>query len=111
MILTIGNNGNWFCEVPEDMWPDSEEFRKNLALDFDDKTGDKRQELVFIGQLTREEKKGISDALDSCLLSESEMSQYLNGDITGFEDPFEDWDDGQDEDGQDDSGEKPSLSH
>jgi hypothetical protein len=107
MFLTIGNNGNWFCEVPEELWPDSQELKDSLALDFAGETGDRRQELVFIGQIDADEKMAISDALNSCLLIDTEMCQYLDGDMADFEDPFEEWDDGQDE-GQDD---EEGLSH
>lgn len=92
MILTIGNNGNWFCEVPRDMWPDDDNFKKTLLLDFDEETGDKRQELVFIGQFKGDERETITKDLDACLLTEEEMIPYLNGEMEKFEDPFEDWD-------------------
>ncbi|KAI3656995.1 hypothetical protein MP638_004789 [Amoeboaphelidium occidentale] len=92
LMLTISNGGNWFCELPEELWGGDE----NAALvraDMDEKCGDKRQELVLIGQFTTaEEKEAITKKLDSCLCTDEEMEQLEKGDIEDWEDPFEEWD-------------------
>ena len=52
-------------------------------VDFNGEFGDRRQELVFIGQFSSEEKKkgensqrALEEVLDSCLLTDQEMQQY-----------------------------------
>ena len=51
-----------------------------------------RQELVFIGQ--KLDQKGISDALNSCLLSEEDVLKGKNYWVT-LNDPFPAWRDSE----------------
>jgi G3E family GTPase len=92
MMVTVSNSGNWFCDLPEDLWPKDDSIVDNIKNDFDAEVCDKRQELVFIGQFTTEEKKSIILELNKCIVDEKEWSRYLNGKMDHWDDPFEEWD-------------------
>ena len=67
LVSSIGCGGPWFCEIPRESWP--EEAVEGILKDFDPKTkSDRRQEIVFIGQISKENKKKIIEALDECLV-------------------------------------------
>ncbi|KAI1408392.1 putative cobalamin synthesis protein [Hypoxylon sp. FL1857] len=101
VMLTISGQDLWRCEVPEDEWPTDPETRKAITRDFDGKWGDRRQELVFIGQQMRNGgEERLRKALDTCLLDDVEFRDWEaameSDDPQGrldelFEDGFEDW--------------------
>lgn len=93
LMLTVGNGGNWFSEIPKEMWPESEEVVKAIMQDFDAVVGDKRQEIVFIGQFKDKarESKAIIKALDDCLCTKEEMVQVEAIKFDDWADPFEYW--------------------
>ena len=73
--------GRWWADIPRDQWP--AESTDEIELDFDPATpqaGDRRQELVFIGQFGDEasgtSQQSLEDLLDSCLLTDEEMALY-----------------------------------
>jgi G3E family GTPase len=79
--------GRWWATLPRDQWP--VEAVSSLLEDFDDpnhedgnaesaSVGDRRQELVFIGPRLgdREKQECIFDALNLCLLTDGEWSEY-----------------------------------
>ncbi|SFL38732.1 GTPase, G3E family [Halogranum rubrum] len=69
----------WVASLPE---LDQKLYRSNRKnLEWDDEWGDRKTELVFIGQRMDEER--LVAALDDCLLTDAEM----DGEWT-FEDPF-----------------------
>ena len=70
----IRNEGDWWDAVPSEDWPQDEGPRNTILADFDDKNGDRRQEIVFIGVGMDEE--AISAQLDSALLTDEEMEKY-----------------------------------
>ena len=41
--------GRWWADIPKNEWPEGSEGE--ITVDFDGKFGDRRQELVFIGQV------------------------------------------------------------
>ena len=100
-MLTISGGDRWRCEVPEDEWPRDPEVRKAITRDFDGKWGDRRQEIVFIGQKMKSGGElRLRKALDACLLNDDEFKIWEEtmafddaddklADI--FEDGFEDW--------------------
>ncbi|CEM06886.1 unnamed protein product [Vitrella brassicaformis CCMP3155] len=105
LYLAMTSAGIWLCDTPEEMWPTAflegeirEKVRAEIQKDFEDRVGDKRQEIVFIGQLTGH-KEALEAALDECLLTDAEFEQYMEkqGDVTLFmkkldsaEDEYED---------------------
>ncbi|KAI1136307.1 putative cobalamin synthesis protein [Hypoxylon sp. FL0543] len=101
VMLTISGQDFWRCEIPEDEWPTDPETRKAITRDFDGKWGDRRQELVFIGQQMRNGGEvRLRKALDACLLNDEEFREWEaameSDDPQGrleelFEDGFEDW--------------------
>ncbi|KAL5341986.1 CobW/HypB/UreG, nucleotide-binding domain-containing protein [Aspergillus crustosus] len=102
-MLTVGSGGPWFAELPDSAWPEDKEVRGSIERDFAGRWGDRRQELVFIGEgLDVDAVRGV---LDGCLLDEQEMEVWegVMGDETlsrtekderlagMWEDGWEDW--------------------
>ncbi|KAJ9483757.1 hypothetical protein VN97_g9638 [Penicillium thymicola] len=73
-MLTLGCGGPWFAEVPEAEWPEDDDVRKSIQDDFQGPWGDRRQELVFIGEGIDTVK--ISALLDECLLDDKDMKKW-----------------------------------
>ncbi|KAF7720121.1 Uncharacterized protein PECH_001165 [Penicillium ucsense] len=73
-MLTVGCGGPWFAELPDHAWPEDKDVRKSIENDFTGPWGDRRQELVFIGEDV--DPNAISALLDECLISEEEMQQW-----------------------------------
>ncbi|OTA89149.1 hypothetical protein M434DRAFT_374065 [Hypoxylon sp. CO27-5] len=77
IMLTISGQDLWRCEVPEDEWPTNPETRKAITRDFEGKWGDRRQELVFIGQKMRDGGEDrLRKAFDACLLDDEEFRNW-----------------------------------
>ena len=68
--------------------PNDEESINNIRDQWEEPFGDKRQELVFIGQGL--DKEAMLDDLNKCLLSEDEL---LKGESywETLDDPFPEW--------------------
>ena len=78
--------GRWWSTLPRDQWPS--EAVPALLADFDDPqhsedeavetVGDRRQEIVFIGQKLggREDQQSLQVGLDHCLLNDDEWATY-----------------------------------
>ena len=68
------------------------------------------QEVVFIGNFNAEEKEKIIRDLDDSLLTDAELALFEDGNLSEFEDPWEDWppaygsDDEHDHESHDDDG-------
>ncbi|KAF2993069.1 hypothetical protein E8E13_000799 [Curvularia kusanoi] len=73
-MLTLGSEMPWFCCVPEEDWGADEETAAAIKKDFNGEWGDRRQELVFIGEGLDEE--GLTGMLDRCLLNRAEMRRW-----------------------------------
>ncbi|KAI5287852.1 hypothetical protein KEM52_001406 [Ascosphaera acerosa] len=73
-MLTIGSGGPWFAEVPREAWPDDADIINSIEQDFDGTWGDRRQEIVFIGE--KMDVQGICNMLDGCLLTSQEWDQW-----------------------------------
>jgi G3E family GTPase len=70
-ILNLGAVGTWWATQPESSWPP--ELRERLMADWDPEFGDRRQELVFIGQ--RLDRDRLVARLDAALLTDEELAR------------------------------------
>jgi len=87
-IVRHGPAGLWWSDVPREHWPDDPEQRASIEAAFDGEYGDRRQEIVFIGQHL--EPEHTRETLDRCLLDDAEMAMGMAA-WTRFEDPFPRW--------------------
>lgn len=62
--------GRWWASVPKQEWP--EEYLDDIQAQWAEPFGDRRQELVFIGQNVDAEK--VRRELDACLLTDAELA-------------------------------------
>ncbi len=94
--------GMWWAALPEEAVPDDPAEEALLAKLWHSQWGDRRQEIVLIGQDMDE--ADLRARLDACLLSDAELALGPEG-WQHFVDPFGDWsfptDDDEDEDQQD----------
>ncbi|WWC64496.1 uncharacterized protein I303_107106 [Kwoniella dejecticola CBS 10117] len=76
VMCTIEGGGPWMCEVPEDQWPGGgdQETIDAIKLDFMGEWGDRRQELVFIGQEL--DQNLIRKTMDETLLTDDEWAKW-----------------------------------
>ena len=87
-IARYGFAGMFWKAIPEENWPQDEDYLASIKKNWVEPFGDMRQELVFIGQGL--DKGSITQALDECLLSEEEIlrgREYW----TTLKDPFPAW--------------------
>ncbi|KAF1918716.1 CobW/HypB/UreG, nucleotide-binding domain-containing protein [Ampelomyces quisqualis] len=73
-MLTLGSEMPWFCTVAEEDWGADDETIKAIKADFQGEWGDRRQELVLIGE--KLDVDGLTKLLDGCLLSRAEMRKW-----------------------------------
>ncbi len=71
-IMNHGFAGLFWSAVGEESWPDHPEHRQAIESKCEAPYGDRRQEIVFIGQGLDEEQ--ASRALDACLLNDAELA-------------------------------------
>jgi G3E family GTPase len=82
--------GSWYASIPPHEWPADEGFRAQLALDWQEPWGDRRQELVFIG--VELDEAGLRARLDRALLTPAELARGARA-WREYEDPFSPWTD------------------
>ena len=87
-IIRHGPAGLWWAAAPREHWPEDPEYRSRIENEFDGEFGDRRQEIVFIGQLLDPDE--TSRILDHCLLTDTELAQGMEVWKT-YEDPFPTW--------------------
>jgi G3E family GTPase len=80
--------GRWWSSVSAHLWPDEEEARDAIRAEFRGPFGDRRQEIVIIGQGLDE--AAIRRSLDACLIDSSEMRLGPLG-WAHLADPFPVW--------------------
>lgn len=73
-MLTLGSEMPWFCCVPEEDWGADADTVAAIRKDYEGEWGDRRQELVFIGE--KLDVAGLTKMLDSCLLNRAEMRKW-----------------------------------
>ncbi|CAL8467382.1 g6919 [Coccomyxa elongata] len=71
-ILRIVPGGPWFAALPDEAWPEDERARADIRKDFEGDSGDRRQELVFIGIDIH--RQVLSAELDRCLMTDKEIA-------------------------------------
>lgn len=87
-IVRHGPAGFWWADTPREHWPDDPDQCASIEADFHGDFGDRRQEIVFIGQNL--EPDHTRSVLDSCLLSDAEMALGVEK-WKQLEDPFPQW--------------------
>ncbi len=80
--------GVWYADLPEDEWPDDPAERAEIRRTFEGPFGDRRQELVFIGQDVDE--AALRARLDAALLSPVELAAG-EASWRALSDPFPPW--------------------
>ncbi|RMZ78774.1 hypothetical protein DV738_g3675, partial [Chaetothyriales sp. CBS 135597] len=73
-MLTLQGGGPWFCVLDRAQWPENEATIKSIMADFQEPWGDRRQEIVFIGE--KLDHDGLREKFDECLLSDAEMKKW-----------------------------------
>ncbi|KAI0411819.1 P-loop containing nucleoside triphosphate hydrolase protein [Xylaria grammica] len=101
VMLTLSGGDVWRCEMPQSEWPNDPKAKQAILRDFQGKWGDRRQEIVFIGQKMRDGGEArLREALDSCLLDDAEFRDWERAMASKnpqkvldrlFDDGFEDW--------------------
>eukprot|EP00038_Savillea_parva_P011891 m.200899 g.200899 ORF g.200899 m.200899 type:complete len:532 (+) comp21256_c0_seq1:40-1635(+) len=86
-MLTIDGGHQWFAARDPSSWPP--ETWKAIQVDFKGEHGDRRQELVFIGQDLKQE--ALTECLNECLLSEDEMALGPEKWLDAFEHDWPEW--------------------
>ncbi|KIW41364.1 hypothetical protein, variant 1 [Exophiala oligosperma] len=73
-MLTLQGGGPWFCMIDEAEWPLDADTRASIEADFEEPWGDRRQEIVFIGE--KLDHNGLKSEFDRCLLTDREMKKW-----------------------------------
>lgn len=87
-IAHYGFAGMFWKALPKEQWPTEPDYLAAIKEHWVEPFGDMRQELVFIGQGL--DKRAMLQALDDCLLSESEVLAG-KGFWQTLPDPFVEW--------------------
>jgi len=69
--------GRWWAAIDPAQWP--ADVKSEITVDFQGTHGDRRQEMVFIGQFGKRggvTQKELEAVLDDCLLTDTEMKEY-----------------------------------
>ncbi len=81
--------GFWWAAVEKNQWPDDDEECREIANLWQQPWGDRRQELVVIGQDL--DHAALTARLNACLLSDQEMALGPETWLATFPDPFLEW--------------------
>lgn len=86
---SVSPAGFWWAAMPKNAWPDDEDTIQQILKNWKKPYGDRRQEIVFIGGPTMDQKS-IESSLDACLLNDAEMA--LGEELwERMPDPFPQW--------------------
>lgn len=85
-----GVAGYWWAAVPDEHWPEDQNSRDAIERNWDDLTGDARQEIVLIGMDM--DQDALTAQFDACLLTDDEMALGAN-EWEQFDNPFTGWTD------------------
>ena len=81
--------GFWWAAVDKREWPDEQEQCEEIMKLWQKPWGDRRQEVVIIGQ--NMDRAAITALLDACLLTDEEMEFGPEEWPARFNDPFHEW--------------------
>ena len=87
-VFALHPAGKWFASAPSDEWPDDPVLRADVEATWVEPYGDRRQELVIIGQHLDELQ--LRSVLDDCLLTEEELAAGPSV-WSVWEHPFHGW--------------------
>ena len=83
-----GLAGYWRATIPEDEWPEDQQNLDIIESNWDESTGDARQEIVLIGM--EMDESNLIDKFNNCLLNDEEMAQGPES-WQSMNNPFSDW--------------------
>ncbi len=83
-----GLAGYWWATIPEDEWPQDQQNLDIIENNWDESTGDARQEIVLIGM--EMDESNLIDKFNNCLLNDEEMAQGPES-WQSMNNPFSDW--------------------
>jgi G3E family GTPase len=88
-VISAEPGGEWWAETPRDDWPlESPEEIAQIESIWDELVGDRRQELIMIGQDL--DRDFIEKELDDCLLTDEEIAAGKDA-WESLPDPFAEW--------------------
>ncbi len=87
-VMRYGAAGYWWAAVPQEHWPEDPAYRERVVERCEGEFGDRRQELVFIGQGLDEAL--IRSRLDAALLTADELAAGPMA-WANLTDPFPAW--------------------
>ena len=87
-IMNHGFAGMFWASLDRSQWPNHPEDLAAIEEKFDGPYGDRRQEIVFIGQNL--DSEAATRALDACLLTDAELAAGPR-EWKLFNDPFPEW--------------------
>ena len=82
--------GYWWAAVPKDNWPDDERLIDRINTGWHKVWGDRRQEIVFIGNREMNKASLIAE-LDACLMTLPSNGVLDTRAWTSLPDPFPEW--------------------
>jgi len=80
--------GRWWATAPKSMWPDDPTWRRAMAKIWRPQHGDRRQEIVLIGQ--NMDRKALTAGFDACLVSKAQFALGPQA-WAKLADPFPPW--------------------
>ena len=86
---SCGSAGIWWAALPREEWPEETEALARMQETWREPYGDRRQELVLIGDAAA--LKGVVAQLNACLLNAEEYARPV-AEWTALSDPFPVWD-------------------
>ena len=87
-IMNHGFAGLFWSALSKNQWPEDTEHREAIESKCEPPYGDRRQEIVFIGQSLNEQQ--ARRALDACLLNDTELDSGPDS-WKQYPDPFPQW--------------------
>ena len=76
----LRDEGAWWAALSKEDWPEGQSQVDFIMHDFHGDYGDRRQEIIFIGQ--KMDEAAMVAALDTALLSDEEMAAFRNSENT-----------------------------